>query len=184
MNAHCLLCPKKGKMRRRLAIEPPPGVRKFHSKQSELGEHMMQDPFRLVLLGPGSSGKTLAMQAMIMNHYRGVFRKIFLWSPTSRLDSGWEPVFRYMQRELGQDPEGTGEEQCVWDTFNGADLEEVVEKHTKVIKELKSRKSDRRTFSRSVTIFADQADVMRRSGCMSAFLRLMHQYISCAVLSF
>ena len=74
-----------------------------------------------------------------------------------------------MQREMGQDPEATGEEQCVWDTFNGADLEAVVEKHTKIVKELND--------------FADQADVMRRSGFVTAFLRLRHQYISCAVLS-
>ena len=123
----------------RLEIKPPPGVRKFHSKQSELGEHLPSTAFRIVLLGPGSSGKTLAMQSMILNHYRGVFQKIFLWSPTSRLDSGWEPVFRFMQRELGQNPEGRGEEECVWDTFSGADLEAVVEKYTKIVKELKSR---------------------------------------------
>ena len=174
-------------MRRRLQIEPPPCVRKFHSKQSDLGEHMMQVPFRAVLLGPGSSGKTLAMQAMILNHYRGVFQKIFLWSPTSRLDSGWEPVFRYMQRELGQDPEGSGEEQCVWDTFNGADLEAVVEKHTKIVKEFKSRKSDRSIAIPFITLwcddFADQVDVMKGLGFVTAFLRLEHEYISCVVLS-
>ena len=57
-----------------LEITPPPGVRKFHSKQSELGEHLPSTAFRIVVLGPGSSGKTLAMQSMILNHYRGVFQ--------------------------------------------------------------------------------------------------------------
>ena len=174
-------------MSSRLEIKPPPGVRKFHSKQSQLGEHLPSTAFRIVLLGPGSSGKTLAMQSMILNHYRGVFQKMFLWSPTSRLDSGWEPVFRFMQRELGQDPEATGEEQCVWDTFSGADLEAVVEKHTKIVKELKSRRSDKSIELPNILLmcddFADQVDVMRRSGFVTAFLRLRHQQISCAVLS-
>ena len=75
--------------------------------------------------------------------------------------------------------------------LSGADLEAVfkavAEKHTKIVKELKSRKSDR-----SIEIpnclflcddFADQVDVMRRSGFVTAFLRLRHQQISCAVLS-
>ena len=73
-----------------------------------------------------------------------------------------------MQRELGQDPEGRGEEQCVWDTFPGADLEAVVEKHTKIVKELKSRKSDKSiqlpNFLSLCDDFAHLADVMRRSG--------------------
>ncbi len=71
-----------------LAIKPLPGIRKYHSKQGPLGEHLPRTPFRIVLLGPGSSGKTLAMQSMIENHDRGVFKEIHLWSPTSRLDVG------------------------------------------------------------------------------------------------
>ena len=92
-----------------------------------------------------------------------------------------------MQRELGQDPEARGEEQCVWDTLNGADLEAVVEKHTKIVKELKSRKSDRSIELPNILLtcddFANQVDVIRRSEFVTAFLRLRHQQISCAVLS-
>ena len=75
-----------------LAIAPLKGIRKFHSKQS-VHEHMPEVPFRLIALGNGGSGKSLTMQNMLVNHYRGVFSAIFLGSPTSRLDMGWEPVF-------------------------------------------------------------------------------------------
>ena len=174
-------------MPRTLEIKPLPGVRKYHSKQSDLGDHLPSTAFRIVLLGPGSSGKTLAMQAMIDNHYRGVFKEIYLWSPTSRLDSGWAVTFEYMRRVLGQDPEAIGEKQCVFDSFNGADLERVVAKQTMVVKELKARKSDHSIELPNCLLicddFADQADVMRRSGFVTAFLRLRHQYCSCAVLS-
>ena len=68
-------------MPRTLEIKPLPGVRKYHSKQSDLGDHLPQVPFRAVLLGPGSSGKTLAMQAMIDNHFRGVFKEIYFGAP-------------------------------------------------------------------------------------------------------
>ena len=84
-----------------LSIAPLKGVRKFHSKQSR-HEHMPEVPFRLIALGNSGSGKTLTLQNMLLNHYKGVFSAIFLWLPTSRLDMGWEPVVRYLSRELGR----------------------------------------------------------------------------------
>ena len=74
---------------------------------------MPEVPFRLIALGNSGQGKTLTIQNMLLHHYKGVFEGIFLWSPTARLDMGWEPVFKFMKRELGQNPEATNEEQCV-----------------------------------------------------------------------
>ena len=59
---------------------------------------MPETPFRLIALGNSGSGKTLTLQNMLLNHYKGIFQAIYLWSPTSRLDMGWEPVFKYMKR--------------------------------------------------------------------------------------
>ena len=114
--------------------------------------------------------------------------KIFLWSPTSRLDSGWQSTFKYMKTQLGQDPEATDpENQCVFDTFNKEDFDRIVEKHTKLIKELKAQKSDKSIELPNLLFlnddFADNVEIMRRSGFVTAFLRLRHQYISCAILS-
>ena len=131
-------------MPRDLAIGPLKGVPKYHSKQSDLGDHMMQVPWRIVLLGPGSSGKSLAMQNILVNHYRGVFRQIYLWSPTSRLDGSWAPVFEYMRRVLGQDTESIDpKEQCVFDTFNPEDLSRIVARQTEIVKKRKEIKSGR-----------------------------------------
>ena len=173
-----------------LQIKPLHGVQQFHSRQSKLGEHMpsSSQAFRLVLLGPGSSGKSLCMQNMLIHHYRGVFKEIFLWSPTSRLDSGWAPVFEFMQRELGQDTEATDpQNQCVFDAFRKEDLQRIVDRQTKKVNDLKARKQSKSIEIPSICLicddFADQVDVMRRSQFTTAFLRLRHQHISCAILS-
>ena len=92
-----------------LGIAPLKGVRKFHCKQCR-HKHMPEVPFRLIALGNSGQGKTLTLQNMLLHHYKGVFEGIFLWSPTARLDMGWEPVFKFMRRELGQDPEATDDE--------------------------------------------------------------------------
>ena len=93
-----------------------------------------------------------------------------------------------MRRNLKQDPDATDKEnQCVFDSFKGDDLDYIVEKQTKAIKELKARKSSKSVELPNILLicddFADQVDVMRRSGFVTAFLRLRHQSISCAILS-
>ena len=47
----------------------------------------MKLPARAVLLGPGSSGKSSAMEAMLLHRYAGAFEGgIFIWSPIETLD--------------------------------------------------------------------------------------------------
>ena len=53
---------------------------------------MPEKPSRGVFLGPGSSGKSLTAQVMLKKHYKDVFQAIFIWSPTARLDKGWDPI--------------------------------------------------------------------------------------------
>ena len=170
-----------------LAIEPLKGVRKFHSKQSRHG-HMPEVPFRLIALGNSGSGKSLTVRNMLVNHYKGVFSAIFLWSPTSRLDMGWEPVFRYMKTELGQNPDATDEkEQCVFDTFRNEDLTRVINEFSATIKKLKERRSDSSQELPSICLIADDvADdpaAVRNSNFVQAIVKLRHMQISTALLS-
>ena len=62
-----------------MAIAPLKGVRKFHTKQSA-HEHMPGVPFRMIALGNSGSGKTLTLQNMILNHYKGVFKNLLVES--------------------------------------------------------------------------------------------------------
>ncbi len=71
----------------------PLKTKKFWSNQSRLGEHMPETPSRGIVLGPGSYGQTLTAQVMLQKPYKDVFRAIFIWSPTARLDKGWDPIF-------------------------------------------------------------------------------------------
>ena len=93
---------------------------------------MPEVPARMVLLGNSGQGKTLCAQNMLLKHYRGCFVAIYIWAPTAKL-GGWEPVFEYM-KTLGQDPEKTGgDQQCVFEDFNNADLVRVISEHEKLV---------------------------------------------------
>ena len=169
-----------------LGIAPLKGVRKFHSKQS-VHEHMPETPFRLIALENSGSGKTLTLQNMLLNHYKGVFTAIYLWSPTSRLDMGWEPVFRFMKHELGQNPEATNEEQCVFETFRNEDLVRVIDTFSTKIRKLKERRAAHSQELPSICLIADDvADdpaAVRQSNFVQAFVKLRHMQISTALLS-
>ena len=65
-------------------------------------EFMGSLPSRSVFLGPSSSGKTTVIANLILNHYRGCFEKIYIWSPTMSVDTRWNSIKEYCKKELNQ----------------------------------------------------------------------------------
>ena len=78
-------------------------------KQSS-SEVMSRTVLRGLLVNPSGGGKTNLMANLILNNdmYRGVFDRIFIFSPTVHLDSTWAPVKKYIYEVLGHDEESEG----------------------------------------------------------------------------
>ena len=134
-----------------LGIEPLKS-RKFHQKQSRY-EHLPETSFRWIWLGPGGAGKSEAVRAMLLNHYRGAFHFIAIWSPTLFLDAGWKPVLEYMEKEMGQkidDPK----HPCLFEDFKGEDLDRIVADQMSIIKKMKNQKGGS-SFLPSILLIAD-----------------------------
>ena len=49
-------------------------------------------PIRSVLLAPSGGGKTILLQNMILDIYKGCFSRVYLFSPSIRVDTTWGPV--------------------------------------------------------------------------------------------
>ena len=79
-------------------------VTEYELKQPK-SQVMSSVPLRGLLVNPSGGGKTTLMANMIINEdmYRGVFDRIFIFSPTVHLDSTWEPVKKYIYEALGHD---------------------------------------------------------------------------------
>ena len=58
-----------------------------------------------IFLGPSKSGKTVALISMILEQYRGVFEKIYIFSPSINIDDSWIPVKKYIEEDLGVNTE-------------------------------------------------------------------------------
>ena len=84
-----------------IPIVKPVDVKEYDFKQSKY-EVAPKLPFSQIITGPSGSGKGILLQSMILDIYiyRGVFERIYIWSPSISVDSNWTPVNKYIQDEL------------------------------------------------------------------------------------
>ena len=79
--------------------------------------------------GPSKSGKTVALISMILEQYRGVFEKIYIFSPSINIDDGWIPVKKYIEEDLGVNTE---REQAYYDEWDEAALRGIIQRQRKI----------------------------------------------------
>ena len=82
-----------------------------------------------IFLRPSKSGKTVALISLILEQYRGVFERIYVFSPSVNIDDGWIPVKKYIQGDLGVNTE---REQTYWDKWDGAALRRIIQQQRKI----------------------------------------------------
>ena len=110
-------------------IVRPVHVQEYEFKQSKY-DVAPRLPFAQIITGPSGSGKGVLLQSMILDIYRNVFERIYVWSPSVSVDSNWTPVRRYIQDELKVDLE---KEKCFFDEYIPEELEKVIKQQHKVI---------------------------------------------------
>ena len=69
----------------------PINVTEYDFNQSRYGI-APRSPFSQIVTGPSGSGKGVLLQSMILDIYRDVFERIYVWSPSISGDSNWLPV--------------------------------------------------------------------------------------------
>ena len=69
----------------------PAKTKEYKCKQSRYA-HVPELPMRAVAYGPSGSGKSVLLQQLILDMYRGCFERIYIWSPSIDIDHVWDPV--------------------------------------------------------------------------------------------
>jgi hypothetical protein len=69
----------------------PLSTTKFNAKQSRYSM-CAELPMRSIILGPSGSGKSVLLQNMIYDIYKGYFEKKSIISPTIHIDKSWSPI--------------------------------------------------------------------------------------------
>jgi hypothetical protein len=153
----------------------PIKVKEYQVKQSKY-EHVSKLPTRSVINAGSGSGKTILIQNLILDVYRGCFSRIYIFSPSHEIDDTWLPVKKYIEEELTT----TEDEQIYFDDFNGEAVQHILNTQKKVIDHQKKDPKTKKLFS-VLIIFDDVADnkaIHNNSALNACFTRGRHSQIS------
>ena len=107
----------------------------FENRRARLGA-LPDLNLRWAFVGTSGSGKGVAMLDLLLRHYRGVFDRIYLFSKSSTIDKNWDPLRKYVEKELGVNQQ---EEQTFFDEFDAQALQEQMNLQMQVAEEAKKQ---------------------------------------------
>ena len=107
-----------------------------------------------IFLGPSKSGKTVALISLILEQYKGVFERIYIFSPSINIDDSWIPVKKYIEEDLGVNTE---REQAYWDAWDEAALRRIIQQQRKITET--SKKLEMKKLYQVLIICDDMADM-------------------------
>ena len=153
----------------------PRKIKEFKSPQSRF-PHVPALPMRALIYGPSGSGKSVLLQSMILDLYKGCFSRIFIFSPSIHLDHTWKEVKRYVREDLGVDDK---KEPCFFDSYDVEALTKIIDQQFKLAAHMK----ENGTFVYNALILVDDmaanVEFMRSSKLLSElYIRGRHAFIS------
>ena len=114
----------------------PIAQRDWHSRPSRFASLPEAGITNGLLVAPSFTGKTTWLSSWILDWYRGVYARIFIFSPNANTPE-WAPVKDYIEKELHVDPE---EEPFLFETLDEAKLASIIDTQKKVIAHQKKAK--------------------------------------------
>ena len=115
--------------------------------------HLPALNLRFAFIGTSGSGKGIAMQDMLLRHYRGVFDRVYVYSKLASIDRAWDPVKRYVAEVQGV---AQDEEKTFFDEFDPEALQEQMDLQMKVAEY--SKKQGMKQIPQVLWIFDDLID--------------------------
>ena len=153
----------------------PIKIKDYHCKQSEY-ELVPKLPMRSMIVAPSGGGKTVLLQNMILNIYKGCFDRIYIFSPSVEIDDSWTSVKTYIKNEIKPHEK----EKIYFDSYEPDELSKIIEKQHKVINYLKTQ-NYKKMFQILIIIddWADDPQFTRQSKLLhQLYIRGRHQFIS------
>ena len=159
-----------------IPIVKPIDEKVFNFKQSKY-PNVPKVPFRSIVLGPSGSGKSVLLVSLVLDIYKDVFERVYVFSPSINHDSIWEPVKKYVKDKLKVD---TDKEPCFFEDYHSYDLIKIIETQIKVTKFMKEQKQ-KNLYNILIILddIADSPEIARNNKMLqSLYVRGRHAGIS------
>ena len=113
-----------------------PDVKPIKTKQYDVPESKYKQvgklPFRSIVLGSSGSGKTILLQHMIIDIYKTMFERIYIFSPSIDVDyQTWLPVKKYIENDLKL--KETDDEKFYYSEYNPEALSKIIDTQKRII---------------------------------------------------
>ena len=106
----------------------PIGFKEHTCKRGHCGDIVPKLPMRSMLVGPSGSGKTVLSTNMVLDMYKGCFRRVYIFSPSIDVDSAWKPIKDHIRDHI----KPNGRDKCYFDSYDPSELEQFIKKkHSK-----------------------------------------------------
>ena len=162
-------------------IAPAKGMRKFEFEQSKYEFLDGVLPTRMVCVGSSNSGKGIAVQSMILDVFRGQWKRIYYFSKTASIDHTLEPIEHYVRNVLKVPPE----EEWKFEDWNPEVVRGIIDQQKAIIRYQK--KHNQKKLWQICIVCDDMAgniEIMRGKrgeALRELFLMGRHYGISCIV---
>ena len=152
--------------------------RKFDIPQSRYPQ-CAKLPLRSIVLAPSGGGKGVLLQNLILDVYRNLFERVYIFSPSIDVDSAWAPVKKY----LTEDRKMGAEDRLFFAEYDPEALEKIIDTQRQVVEHQK-KQGHKKLFQVLIVVddFADDPAFSRNSKLLhSLFTRGRHLQISTVV---
>ena len=116
-------------MNNNIPIVKPIDIPEYKYKSSKY-DMMPSLPFRGILVASSTGGKTVLIQNLILNIYKGSFERIFIFSPSVHVDDTWNSVKKHISENMNVDTE---KEKTYFEEYNPEALNQIIKTQHKVI---------------------------------------------------
>ena len=99
-----------------------------------------QRPIRSIILGPAGSDKTVLVQKMNLDRYKGCLERIYILSPSIAVDSSWHPLIKYIGGAL--QAKHTDEEPTYFDHYDPLSFHEILDTQHNSTQFMKNRREN------------------------------------------
>ena len=128
--------------------------------ECDYGEPCSSLPTSFCLISPTSGGKTQILLNLFCKFYvssggKSLFQRIFLFSPTARLDEQYKPLIKLIEKFCDQN-----KEPLIFENFSMAKLGEIIEEQRKIVAECRKRKISPPQLAVIMDDLGERADIL------------------------
>ena len=129
--------------------------------ECEYGEPFAALPTSFALIAPTSGGKTQILLNLFCKFYctsggKSLFQRIFLFSPTARLDEQYKPLIKLIEKFCDQ-----SKEPLVFEVFSMTKLGDIIDEQRKIVEECRKRKIKPPQIAIILDDLAERADILQ-----------------------